>query len=198
MNRHSVLLFKAERFTYRKRLELGLVIALSLLLALVCVVPRRLANPEVDTIYIDFDIENVEIPPPTRQHARIAPPHLPQLPIPTEDEWLPDEATIDESTLDLAFLDLPEPPSELPYDGRRVVFRAKKKEKHTERRRTNKDIILALLVDINGQVDSLYVVKNPSGDEDVLAEAIRTAYRTRFVDDRPKKNKTFHWIRRKF
>lgn len=198
MHQKKVLEFKAERFTYRRRMELGLVITLSVLLILIHVLPKRMHTAELEIVYVDFNIENVEIPPTTRQQARIAPPLLPQLPIPSEDEWLPEEATIDESILELAFLELPDPPSELPYDGqRRLVFRAKKKEKHTEKRRKGKDIVLALMVDVHGQVDSLYVVKNPSGDADILAEAIRTAYRTRFIDDRPK-NKAVHWIKRKF
>ncbi len=188
-----------ERWAYQKRLELGIIIALCLFIMLVIVTPKKYSSKTPDIFYINKSLINIDMPPITKHRESKPPPILPQIPMLSEDDLLPSEATIEETLLDLSLIEIPDAPDPVPFDGyKQIVFSETKKcTGEVKPRRKSGKIILALLVDQHGRVDSLYVVKNPGNDKQALSNAIYSAYRTLFVDERPSKKK-IRWIQKKF
>ena len=188
---------KHERLNHVKRMELGLIGALALLVVLFVSLPKRQGMPSPQRHRQDMRLDSYELPPPVRLASRVAPPALPQVPLVSEDESLPTEASIEESVLNLnepLIQDVPEMATDI---GLPVLDSRPRGPVNPERRVQAGSIELALLIDSYGRVDSLYVIKNPSGNQKALDTAIRTAYRTRYVDE-CSTEKGMKWIRRKF
>ncbi|MBN1349738.1 energy transducer TonB [candidate division KSB1 bacterium] len=100
------------KLKYKKTVELGMIIALVFVIAAVMGF-KRFEGQKAEKVEIDIKIEVEEIPK-TEQIKRPPPPARPAIPIESEDEDIPDDATIDPTT-ELDFDDLPpapEPPEE--------------------------------------------------------------------------------------
>ena len=95
------------KLKYTKTVELGLIIALALVIAVVMGF-KRFEPSEVEKKEVDIKIEVKEIPK-TEQIKRPPPPARPAIPIESEDEDIPEDATIDE-TFELDLSELPPPP----------------------------------------------------------------------------------------
>lgn len=106
------------RAQYARVMQLAIVASLSLaILALHGARNLNFASPKVERP--DLYIEVAEIPP-TEQIKRPPPPQRPAVPLPSESEDIPDDATI-EST-ELALSDLPPPPPPPTDDGDTEIF----------------------------------------------------------------------------
>ena len=112
------------KLQYRKTLELGLVVSLTLMLVLFHALPQINVTPSVtEAKALEIKIEDI---PPTEQVRRPPPPPRPSVPIPTEREDVPEDITIESTELDLTEIPPPpEPPAEddeyehyvfIPYD----------------------------------------------------------------------------------
>ncbi len=112
------------KLQYRKTLELGLVVSLTLMLVLFHALPQINVTPNVtEAKALEIKIEDI---PPTEQVRRPPPPPRPSVPIPTEREDVPEDITIESTELDLTEIPPPpEPPTEedeydqyvfIPYD----------------------------------------------------------------------------------
>ncbi len=96
------------RLKYKKNIELGLVLGLAVLLVLFQASKR--ADREVKTQdKIDLTIEVEEIPQ-TEQAKRPPAPQRPSIPIESEDEDIPEDATIEMTEINLDELPPPPPP----------------------------------------------------------------------------------------
>ncbi len=96
------------RLKYKKNIELGLVLSLGLLLVLFQASKR--ADREVETQdKVDLKIEVEEIPQ-TEQVKRPPAPQRPSIPIESEDEDIPEDATIEMTEINLDELPPPPPP----------------------------------------------------------------------------------------
>lgn len=98
------------RLRYRKNIEIGLVIGLGILLLMFQASKRADREVEVQK-ELDFKIEVDEIPQ-TEQMKRPPAPSRPSIPIESEDEDIPEDATIEMTEINLDELPPPPPPPE--------------------------------------------------------------------------------------
>jgi len=98
------------RLKYKKNIELGLVLGLAILVGLFQASKR--ADRDVETQdKVDLKIEVEEIPQ-TEQAKRPPAPQRPSIPIESEDEDIPEDATIEMTEINLDELPPPPPPPE--------------------------------------------------------------------------------------
>jgi periplasmic protein TonB len=94
---------------YNFHLRTSLITSLALLLIILNVFPKQLkiSNDIAEVATIDLVVEDI---PRTEQVDRPPPPARPVVPIPTEDEDVPEDLTIENSEIDFAELPPPPPP----------------------------------------------------------------------------------------
>jgi len=109
------------RLRYKKYIEAGLTISLGILLVLFQASKRADRDVEVQK-ELDFKIEVDEIPQ-TEQMKRPPAPSRPSIPIESEDEDVPEDATIDATEINLDELPPPPPPPE-EGEGDTPIFMA--------------------------------------------------------------------------
>lgn len=98
------------KLKYNKTIELGLVLGLAILLGLFQASKRADKNIEkVDKIDFKIDVEEI---PQTEQVKRPPAPSRPSIPIESEDEDIPEDATIEMTDINLDELPPPPPPPE--------------------------------------------------------------------------------------
>jgi len=98
------------RLRYMKNIELGLVVGLGVLLILFQASKRADREVEVSE-KLDYKVEVEEIPQ-TEQMKRPPAPSRPSIPIESEDEDIPEDATIEMTEINLDELPPPPPPPE--------------------------------------------------------------------------------------
>ena len=100
------------KMNYKKKIELGLVVALFLLTSLFTA-SKRFEQHAVERVPEFEPLDVVEVPT-TKQENRQRRPERPTLPVETEDEDVPADATIDftDINLDMAHVTPPPPPEE--------------------------------------------------------------------------------------
>lgn len=103
--------FKEGR-TYRKNLEIGLILSLMSLI-FIFQVWKKVEEKEVLTKGMNF-VLHVEDIPQTVQHRRSPAPSRPSVPIASEDEDVPEDETIELTDFD--FVELPPPPPPPPEE----------------------------------------------------------------------------------
>ena len=180
---------------YRKTLEIGLIIALSFALIGFQVFRKKQHGPKTKNVnlheYVVVMVDNI---PVTTQGGMPRPPSLPQIPLPTEDLFTPRDETIDTTHIDLAEnlslfdLDL----DDLFTDEDVVEIGAVLPEAMV-----GGYVRLKIMVDNNGWVDSVKVLENTTGVKAFENLAKKSAYRTRYIDDRAEREKS-RWITRFF
>jgi protein TonB len=108
------------QFKYKKVMELSLVIALAILV----VVFQAWKKNEQQTQKVDkVDIViNVDEIPQTEQTKRAPAPQRPSIPVESEDEDIPEDATIESTDIDLTELPPPPPPPEEETGGSAQIF----------------------------------------------------------------------------
>lgn len=149
-------------------------------------------------------IASIEMVPATRRGALRRPPNLPVVPIPSEDEYLPEDETIETTELDLL--------EAIPlFDGsgdgsimgggmgprpiREVIPEYPKAE---QRRGVEGIIELSILVNRQGYVDSVKVVSNSTSSQVLEQAAIHAALRSQYVPAKRDGEKVARWIRRPY
>ena len=101
----------------RKVMELSFAVTLALLIG-VAQISKQVSLSVAATEKADIQIEVADIPQ-TQQFRKPPPPPRPSVPIPTEDESIPDDLTIASTELD--FSDIPPPPPP-PEDDDGMIF----------------------------------------------------------------------------
>ncbi len=179
---------------YRKTLELALIIALSLASALF-LVSRKVGYAKKKTVNVENIIMlAVDDIPVTRSEGTPRAPELPRVPLPSEDALIPEDATIGTTDLDFS-QDIPLPDSDPGDDfedeGYTVVGNVLPREV------IGGFVELAIMVNYDGWVDSVRVVSNTTGEKAFEHLAVKTAFRTRYIDERAVE-KNSRWIKRYF
>ncbi len=108
---------KDLKLQYKKVFELSLIASL----ALMVIVLQGFKKFEDKELIVEKKISHLDIEevPLTQQQKSVAPPSRPTVPIPSEDESLPEDETIDDTMLDITE-DAPPPPP--PSDQLQVRF----------------------------------------------------------------------------
>ncbi|HEX9654257.1 MAG TPA: energy transducer TonB [bacterium] len=177
------------KLKYKKVFELSMIITLCLLvvffqmLRAISLEAREAKPPEIK-------IEVADIPP-TEQVKRPPPPPKPSVPIPTENEDVPDDLTIETTELDLTEIPPPPPPPEddgdvnifVPYDeppspigGFSAIQRALKYPEIARKAGIEGKVIVQVLVSEKGEVIDTRVIKSlgHGGMDDAAVSAIRS------------------------
>ncbi len=98
---------------YIKLIEMSLILSLIICIVLFQAFKRFDESRKVQKKYEATKIENIEVPQ-TQQEKIAPPPSRPAIPIESESEDIPDDATIDSTNID--FEDLPPPPPPPPVE----------------------------------------------------------------------------------
>jgi len=98
------------KLKYRKNIELGLVVCLAILVGMFQASKRADRKVEVQNkVDLKFEVEEI---PQTEQVKRPPAPQRPSIPIESEDEDIPEDATIEMTEINLDELPPPPPPPE--------------------------------------------------------------------------------------
>ncbi|OQX86086.1 hypothetical protein B6D60_06850 [candidate division KSB1 bacterium 4484_87] len=106
------------KLKYKKTIEFTTVISL-----LLCIlIFQAFKKFEHKQVIKDIEIQKIEVDqiPQTKQEKLPPPPSRPAIPIESESEDIPDDATIDETDID--FEEVPPPPPPPPEDDDQIVF----------------------------------------------------------------------------
>jgi protein TonB len=193
--------FKLE---YRKRIEFALVVSLLLLLVMFQAFKRfegRVELPEEKQVIIKVD----DIPI-TEQIDRPPPPARPSVPIPTEDEDVPEDLTIEETEIDFNEEPPPPPPPPkeeeetpifVPYDsppkpigGYAAIQKNLVYPEIARRAGVEGTVIIQALIDTKGNVVKTRVLKslgNNGCDEAAIAAIRKTKWKPAMQRDKPVK-----------
>lgn len=198
--------YERERAVYGVRFEKALVITLGctiLMFGLFRRVPRD--GPRERRI-VAFSTTTLDMVPITSHGGIPRPPNLPQVPIPTEDEYLPEDETIEVTKLDL-MEGIPvfegdgsgEVRSGLGAMGARPVRDVLPEYPEEERREGVEGVVeLAILVNPAGEVDSVRVLRNTTQSRRLERAAVQAAYKSRYLPEQKDGKGVFRWIRRPY
>ena len=197
---------EAEKQKYRVRLERALIVSLLaavILFSLSRRMPRRIKNVEFTGGPV---LASVDLMPITQQGGVPRPPNLPQIPIPTEDEFLPDDETIEDTSLELL--------ENIPmFDGfgrgsamggsggfgPRPIREVIPEYPKDERSRGAAGVVeLFILVNAEGYVDSVRVLVNTTMSKVLEQSAIRAARMSQYVPATRDGRNVSRWIRRPY
>lgn len=196
----------AERRRYRVRLEKALVLSLTALTLLFGISRRMPQRKKRVAVFSGSSLASVDLTPITQQGGIPRPPTLPQIPIPTEDEFLPEDETIEETTLEIL--------ENIPlFDGfgrgtgfegsggfgprpiREVIPEYSKEERN---RGAQGVVELYILVNSEGYVDSVRVLVNTTTSRILEQAAIRAAKMSQYVPATRDGRNVARWIRRPY
>jgi protein TonB len=108
------------RLKYTKTIELALIIALALLIIIFQGFKRFDQDVrKVEKIDLEINVEKIE---QTEQQKRAPAPSRPSIPIESEDEDIPEDATIETTDIDLTELPPPPPPPQDEVDESAQIF----------------------------------------------------------------------------
>ena len=175
------------KIKHKKVLELSVILTLVILVVTFQVL-RAINMDEVVTKQADIQIEVKDIPP-TEQIKKPPPPPKPSVPIPTENEDVPEDLTIESTILDLSDIPPPPPPPEeeggiifVPYDeaptpigGFGAIQKALKYPEIARKAGIEGRVIVQVLVSEKGNVIDTRVIKSlgHSGCDQAAVKAIR-------------------------
>lgn len=191
---------------YKKVLELSIVATLVFLILSFQFAKLYSLNPP-NISNVDVKIEVADIPV-TEQFHRPPPPQRPSVPIPTEDESIPEDVTIAMNDIDLSELPPPPPPQEdddLPifvaYDEPpKIIGGIAELQKYLKYPRLAQNagvegtVFINVLVGIDGKTEKMKVIKaKPAniGFEEAAMEALR---KVRWEPARQRDRKIRVWI----
>ncbi len=192
------------KLDYTKRLEFGLVISLLLIIFAFQGFKRFQSKrelPKAEKVVIKAE----EIPP-TQQINRPPPPERPAVPVPTEDEDVPEDVTIESTNIDFNEQPPPPPPppeeeSETPifvaYDsppepigGFGAIQKNLKYPEIARKAGVEGTVIIQVLIDEKGRVIKTKVLKslgNNGCDEAAISAIRKTRWKPAMQRDKPVK-----------
>lgn len=190
------------KLKYKKTFELGIIISLLIVIALVMGF-KRFEPSEFKKKEVDIKIEVKEIPK-TEQIKRPPPPARPAIPIESEDEDIPEDATIEITDLDLSELPPPPPPPEeedetatifVPYDepptpigGFAAIQRNLKYPEIARKAGVEGKVLVHVRVDKKGNVISTKILQSlgNNGCDEAAVEAIKKVkWKPAYQRDKP-------------
>ncbi len=202
-----------EKASYRIRFEQALIVVLSVMIIFFVLSKRIPYRPFQRVPIIGFSTLSIEdLMPATRQGGLPRPPALPQVPIPSEDEFLPEDETIDSTRLNVR--------QGIPiFDGdgtgsgagggdgfgygggmgAKPIRDVIPEYPEEERKQGVEGVVeLAILVNEMGRVDSVRVLLNTTRSQRLEKSAIQAAMKSRYMPPRHQGKRISRWIRRPY
>jgi len=195
-----------EKQRYRARLELSLVISLVLVLCFFLIWRRAIHIREFPAYSSGGILLDTDLPPATKKGGSPLPPSMPQIPIPSEDEFISNEVTIDFTDLDM-INDLSAIKGEGGDDdaygsrrgGPRPLYEVIPEYPDDLRDKgISGVVVLSIRVTSSGKVDSVIVLENTSGSARLGKAAVRAAYLCRYAPYTENLHESGLWIRRPY
>ncbi|MDZ7316097.1 MAG: TonB family protein [candidate division KSB1 bacterium] len=178
--------FRRKKYdaAYRLTLRWSLVIALSLVIAFLHILPKRFAAvPQpIKPVVFEFTVE--EIPVTHQSGRRAARPVAPSIPIPTEEPDLPQDAALIGNTFDFgAGLEQgrPQTAKQDTIPPRPLVQVLPEYSKELQKMRVQGNVRLLLLINERGRVEHAVVLENTTGSRDCETAAIEAAQKSTFA-----------------
>lgn len=199
-------LFKFARdeshISYQKNLEAAAVVALCLIILLFLLFPRfNISKEEAEIVFVaSINVENI---PKTHQGTRRKPPPKPAVPIPSDDDLIPDDITIEETDINFEQMSLQSGSG--IADGRFVVFQPRpiyevipEYPQELQKQGIEGIVKLHLHIDKSGKVMKVIVLENTTGSN-VCAKAAKTAaLKGRYIPAKIFGKPTELWITRTY
>ena len=203
--------YEIEKARYRIRIEKALICSL-LCMILLFLSSHRLPYRESkqNTMVISI-ITSDMVPVTSQQGGSLKRPSLPQVPIPSEDEYLPDYETIELTDLDLwegiPFVDGTGTGngvfggSGTGYGGGglgpRPILEVIPEYPEEERKKGFTGIVeLSIYINSDGYVDSVFVLNNTTRSRKLEQSAMEAAYRSRYAPLPDQYESISRWIQR--
>jgi TonB family protein len=197
-NGRKLPLFAQPQLNYRRRLELGLIVALSMsLLVFYFMRDWRMVTSLPESQPIVLTVENI---PQTRQPGmRRPPPPRPAIPIPSESEAIPEDETIEPTTLDLSIGPIA---STGDFDGiggqtippRPLAFVVPEYPEDDRKKEIRGEVKVSLEIDATGKVAKAVVIENTTGSARCAEAARRAALASRFMPARDARGPVKYWL----
>jgi protein TonB len=183
---------------YRINFERSVSLTLGVLILLIYLSPRVKVAMEANRPHsVMITVENIPI---TRQVARRPPPPKPTVPVPSDDESIPEDETIVETTLkyDTFFDQFPEGLSSLgsiPVTPPRPIAWVFPEYPEDDKKRGIQGVVkLSINIDEKGRVVEVIVLQNSTGSEKCAQAAVEAAYGSRFLPAREGNKPVSYWI----
>ncbi len=191
-----------SRLFYRRNIERATIVALILTILIFLLFPKFDIQKKQDKIALISSIK-VEDIPVTHQGARRKPPPKPAVPIPSEDESIPDDVTIEETEINFDFTS--ERIGEGLFSNQRVVFQPRpilevipEYPKELQKKGIQGVVKLHLHVDKFGRVIEAVVLENTTNSNLCAEAARRAALKGRYVPATKAGKATDIWIVRSY
>jgi TonB family protein len=191
-----------EKVGYQIRLEkafiLTLIIFIGIFTAFRHMPKKRLKKAD----FANIIFTTIDMIPPTTQGNLSRPKDLPMVPIPTEDEFLPDDLTIENTVLDqfesIPLFDFPFGSGVNGVAPRPIREVIPEYPEELQKKGIEGVVELDILVNQSGRVDSVMVVRNTTGSLALERSAVDAAYRSRYFPAKNSNRVISRWIRRPY
>lgn len=185
--------------SYSLNLKRSLLITLIAFNFIFLLSPRFEINaPRIDThAIVTIDVENI---PATRQTRTTSPPPRPTIPVPTDDESVPENETIEETDLKYTtFFDdtksnLPGMPQLRVTPPRPVAWVFPEFPESEKKNAVRGTVKLSIRVSEKGKVVEVVVIENTTNSSRCADAAIAAAYGSRFLPAREGSKAVSYWI----
>lgn len=189
--------FQLLRKTYPRRFEWAIFVALAVVLV-AFFAARYVVISQQQTVAPEFEII-VEDIPRTRQGVRRPPPPKPAIPVPSEDETIPDDATIEPTTLDLQVALSAGPGNASPGDAivaqaRPIAFVFPQFPDEERNKGIRGTVRVSIQIDELGQVVDAVIIDNTTKSELCGRTALKAARATKFVPANDRRGPTISWL----
>ena len=189
--------FQILRKTYVRRLERALFV--SLVVAVVGLFAARyivISKQQPVAPVFEIIVEDI---PRTQQGVRRPPPPKPAIPVPSEDEAIPDDATIEPTTLDLQMALSTGPGNASPGDAivaqaRPIAFVFPQFPDEERNKGIRGTVRVSIQIDEHGQVVDAVIIDNTTKSELCGRTAIKAARATKFVPAHNRMGPTISWL----
>ncbi len=205
--------YEIEKSRYRLRVEKGLIFAL-LCMILLFLFSRRIPYhaKKQNKVFVSI-ITSEMIPMTSQEGGSQRRPSLPQVPIPSDDEYLPDYETIEPTDLDLwegiPFVDGTGTGNGLfggsgdgtggGGGGLRPILEVIPEYPEEERKKGLTGIVeLSININAEGIVDSVLVLNNTTRSRRLEQSAVEAAYRSRYAPLPDQYKSLSRWIERAY
>ncbi len=182
------------RSQFSINIKKALVITLVFFILLVFISPRiKLSIKEVVQANIIINVENIPI---TRQTRMKPPPQKPTVPIPSEDETIPEDATIEKTTLKYTniFDDSPGIPGTNITPPKPIAWVFPEYPKEEKKKGVHGVVKLSIHIDNKGKVVEVIVLDNTTSSEKCAQAAVEAAYGSRFRPAKEGNRAVNFWI----
>ncbi len=196
------VLYKKSPWDFKENYDLNLkravVVTLFSLIIIIYLSPRvdvEMQPPEPPQITIS--VENI---PVTRQSFHLPPPPKPTVPIPSEDEAIPEDETIEETTLKYTnfFDNIPHEitgmPSQTIVPPRPIAWVFPEYPEEEKKKGVRGVVKISLHIDEHGKVIEAVVLENTTGSQKCEKAALEAAYGSRFYPAREGNKPVSYWL----